>query len=425
MKQIFIILILAISYFNCFAQTYLSSTRNNISIPIYNSADLQIGKDSVTRISDLYDDGSVIIRDSLITRTKYFFMKDVADSNEIDLTNNSGILTARINAGSITDAMLTNSKQSMLVSGSNIKTINGSSILGSGDLTVSASPSGSNTQVQYNNNGAFAASSNVTILNNNLKLGAKEFIEENRYLTIKDGNIVSYLNGSLRNHINKKITVMMPVNGNALSGLGLFTFTIQGATVTQTFANTNLYTRAKKLIARMATATTTAVGGYRETLASWILDEGINYVHRFGYHEGTTVLTSRSFVGLNASTAATTDIDPATQTNCIGVGFKGADANFQIMFNDGTGVCTEIDTGIPVPSTVQDKVYELEFWGTDAGITFKFSELISNTVFTSTIQTTNLPSVYLLNKWWLGCGGVTSCNPAITSMGLYIENNSN
>lgn len=45
-------------------------------------------------------------------------------------------------------------KQATLVSGTNIKTINGSTILGSGDLTVSASAAGSNTQLQFNNSSA-------------------------------------------------------------------------------------------------------------------------------------------------------------------------------------------------------------------------------------------------------------------------------
>lgn len=53
-------------------------------------------------------------------------------------------------------------KQATLVSGTNIKTINSTSLLGSGDLTVSAAPGGSDTQVQYNSAGAFAGASNIT-----------------------------------------------------------------------------------------------------------------------------------------------------------------------------------------------------------------------------------------------------------------------
>lgn len=52
--------------------------------------------------------------------------------------------------------------QATLVSGTNIKTVNGTSLLGSGDLAVSATPGGATTQVQYNNAGAFAGSSTFT-----------------------------------------------------------------------------------------------------------------------------------------------------------------------------------------------------------------------------------------------------------------------
>jgi len=61
-----------------------------------------------------------------------------------------------------TDWTTFNGKQALLVSGTNIKTINSNSILGSGDLAISASAAGSTTQVQYNNAGAFAASSTFT-----------------------------------------------------------------------------------------------------------------------------------------------------------------------------------------------------------------------------------------------------------------------
>lgn len=59
-----------------------------------------------------------------------------------------------------------NAKQDTLVSGTNIKTINGTSILGSGNISVSASAAGTSGQIQYNNSGAlggFTASGDATI----------------------------------------------------------------------------------------------------------------------------------------------------------------------------------------------------------------------------------------------------------------------
>ncbi len=51
--------------------------------------------------------------------------------------------------------------QVTLVSGTNIKTINSTSLLGSGDIVVSASPGGSTTQLQYNDAGSFGGTAAV------------------------------------------------------------------------------------------------------------------------------------------------------------------------------------------------------------------------------------------------------------------------
>lgn len=53
-------------------------------------------------------------------------------------------------------------KQATLVSGTNLKSINGMSLLGSGDLAVSASPAGSSGQLQFNDAGAFGGAGAVT-----------------------------------------------------------------------------------------------------------------------------------------------------------------------------------------------------------------------------------------------------------------------
>ena len=70
-----------------------------------------------------------------------------------------------------TDWNTFNGKQAALVSGTNIKTINSNSILGSGNLSITASPGGSTTQVQYNSAGSFAGSANLTFDGTNLTCG--------------------------------------------------------------------------------------------------------------------------------------------------------------------------------------------------------------------------------------------------------------
>jgi hypothetical protein len=87
-----------------------------------------------------------------------------------------------------TDWTTFNGKQALLVSGTNIKTINSNSILGSGDLTISASAAGSNTQVQYNNSGAFGASSSFTYSTSTGDLSAPVHNSTNG-LTVNSSNV--------------------------------------------------------------------------------------------------------------------------------------------------------------------------------------------------------------------------------------------
>ena len=81
----------------------------------------------------------------------------------------TGINAANIGAGAVsstefgyldgvTSAIQTqiNGKQATLVSGTNIKTINSTSLLGSGDISISANPSGVSGAIQFSNGSAFA-----------------------------------------------------------------------------------------------------------------------------------------------------------------------------------------------------------------------------------------------------------------------------
>ena len=104
---------------------------------------------------------------------------------------------------SSTDWNTFNGKQATLVSGTNIKTINGSSVLGSGDLTVSASAGGSNTQVQYNSTGALAGDANftwdgTTLKSTNLETTGGVLADGSFSGTYVDGVVVDYTTGNGR-----------------------------------------------------------------------------------------------------------------------------------------------------------------------------------------------------------------------------------
>lgn len=99
--------------------------------------------------------------------------------NATGTVTTAGTLTVNIptasatNTGKLsnTDWSTFNAKQAALVSGTNIKTINGSSVLGSGDLTVSGTPSGSTGYIQFNTSGAFNSDADLFWDNTNKRLG--------------------------------------------------------------------------------------------------------------------------------------------------------------------------------------------------------------------------------------------------------------
>ena len=63
------------------------------------------------------------------------------------------------------------SVQETLVSGTNIRTINSTSLLGSGDISIQANPSGGAGAIQFSNGSAFASDSNLFWDNTNKRLG--------------------------------------------------------------------------------------------------------------------------------------------------------------------------------------------------------------------------------------------------------------
>ncbi len=65
--------------------------------------------------------------------------------------------------------------QPLLISGTNIKTVNGTAVLGSGDLVVGGIPAGSTTEIQYNNAGAFGASSTFKYISTAALTSAKNY----------------------------------------------------------------------------------------------------------------------------------------------------------------------------------------------------------------------------------------------------------
>jgi hypothetical protein len=126
------------------------------------------------------------------------------------------------NRGALSSANWTtfNSKQDALVSGTNIKTINSTSILGSGNLVVAATPSGVSGAVQFSDGSALASdATNLFYDNTNDRLGLGINAPTAR-LHVKGTGATSATNSILVQNSSSNQTFSVRDDGVVFVGLG-------------------------------------------------------------------------------------------------------------------------------------------------------------------------------------------------------------
>jgi hypothetical protein len=163
---------------------------------------------------------------------------------------------------------------------------------------------------------------------------------------------------------NSKIAFWNPA-GNVTTAPGIFgvgTLTATGTATARAVATTRLFTRTKR-VAVVSANPAGSVCGYRSGVAQYTVGTGtagtggFYYVVRFGC--GDALTNCRQFVGLRRSTAAPTDVEPSTLTNCIGVGHGIANTNLLIYYG-GSAAQTPIQLGANFPNnTNSTDLYEL------------------------------------------------------------------
>lgn len=206
--------------------------------------------------------------------------------------------------------------------------------------------------------------------------------------------------------------------------------TATGTATIKNPASTNLYTQTKGVEALVTVAATTAVAGFRSTIAAYwrgsrVGEGGFFFVCRFGLATGVATSTRRAFVGLMASTAAPTDVNPSTNVNMCGMGLDTGDANWSFMHNDAVGAATKIDLGVGFAKATADRtgVYEIAMFCAPNGteIFYECTDQVDGSVVTGSV-TTDLPvnTTFLTQKMYASVGGTSSVIGIMLSS-LYIE----
>jgi hypothetical protein len=240
-----------------------------------------------------------------------------------------------------------NDKQATLVSATNIKTINGVSILGSGDLVVGG---GSSDPLVLASTDATAPSAGE------LKIFRREVaglqmpayvgpvgspvLLQDHFGSGKVGGVFS------RGNIATFITYgcfLAPTNTG-------FTGTARNSTTT------NYFTRTRKT-GLVSAATAGAIGLFRQAVTAATLGNGSGlggffFQITFGISDAAAVAGARMFVGAAPTNPTLTNVEPSTILNCIGVGHRAADTNLHIFYG-GTTAQTPIDLGANFPANTR------------------------------------------------------------------------
>jgi hypothetical protein len=112
----------------------------------------------------------------VVSTTEFEYLNGVTSAIQTQINSKQATLVSGTNIKTINSASLLGSGdvsvQPTLVSGTNIKTINSTSLLGSGDIAISATPSGVAGAIQFSNGSAFASdASNLFWDDTNNRLG--------------------------------------------------------------------------------------------------------------------------------------------------------------------------------------------------------------------------------------------------------------
>ncbi len=226
-----------------------------------------------------------------------------------------------------------------------------------------------------------------------------------------------------------KVALWLPPGGaTTVPGvLGMSALTAVGTATSRAFATTSLLGRMGRL-GYVSAATAASLVSAREAIAKYTIGAGgilggFFYRIRFGVSDAATVAGSRMFVGLSASTAAATNVEPNTLVNSIGVCKLSTSNNFALYFA-GSSATTAVDLGADFPAnTLSADAYELVMFSaaSSGDVGYRFTRLNTGHVASGTI-TTGLPtsSVLLCIQNWRS-NNATALAVGLDICRIYVE----
>jgi hypothetical protein len=323
-----------------------------------------------------------------------------------------------------------------------IKTVNGTSLIGSGNVTVSASAAGTTGEVQYNNAGALAGAANIEVENGFLRLpdtGANPATPAASGLDLfsrtRGGRVLpawigpSGLDTTIQPALFGNSTYMwVPGTGTTLAINWGCSFTARNsgtsaAQATPARASTNSMTSMVRATFGTGTTATGASGIQSASTVAWRGNAaglgGFFFFARFGIE--TLAADMRAFVGLSANNAAMA-ADSSTWANTVGIGKDTADSVWQVVTRSATTL-TKTSTGATITA---GQILDLHMYAPPNGssITVRLADAVSGTVYVNNVAfTTNIPAATTFMYMQAHCQSVTGTTAKLLALNrLYCEN---
>lgn len=251
----------------------------------------------------------------------------------------------------------------------------------------SAAPAGNTKEVQYNNGGTTAGAANVEIDNGDLtlvanaspvtppagstKLFGKTFGNARVMPAVVGPSGMDY--ALMPSMWRQKIGIWTPP-GNGVVNPGVFgttAWTVVGTTTIRNVVTTNLLTRMRRL-AFVSAATAGSLASLRTAAAQYSTGDGAGLggffaSFRFAISDAVAVTGARQFVGMTSNTAAPTNVEPSTLTNCIGIAQLSTDAAQLYLVYGGSAAQTAVPLGTNFPPMTGTGItngvaYDLTIW---------------------------------------------------------------
>ena len=296
-----------------------------------------------------------------------------------------------------------NGKQDTLVSATNIKTINSTTLLGSGDLTVQST---------------LVSGTNIKTVNGTSLLGSGDLSTDPLIPNMKGHETFRGVNYS--NNSTTEVTS------------GGVTMATSASTIARSVASTSYATKQVRKGFYASVVSTGRYTGTRGSALLWYIGGGFRYVCEVYISDTAYGSGCRQFYGLQGSTADLTYTDSvlvSSLINCIGVGSDSADSNLQIFYNDGTGTASKIDLGASFPANrtsgaAMTTIYSVVLYNAPSSSNVIYQVINKETGATTTgTLSSDLPaSTQGLNFFASRCMGTAITNTGqfdLTVLGVY------